>query len=230
MRHVLLLALLLEARPAAASCMQASLAPVVLTRRDTKLPADGGVLVGYTYATGEDREVTGPDPSDVTWTAIAGKKTVVLARTQLAPGLSVYRPAAGVTGFTLVTKTGKERGTFTHDGAGEAAMPAPKPRAVKTKSEHEVRWTNSETMLTLDAAPPADAVAIIAYDDHHKALLFATLPDTHDKLRELAIDHSSGHCGTPQPPEHGYVTGAVTFAWVDAFGRLSPASKPVTVQ
>ena len=87
---------------------------------------------------------------------------------------------------------------------------------------------DTATTLHLTAAPPADAVAIIAYDANGKALLFATLPDTHDKLRDLVIDESGGHCGTPQPPNHSGVAGKVTFAYVDQFGRLSPQSKAIS--
>lgn len=231
MRKLLLLALLtLAPAPVDASCMQASLTPVVLTRRDTNLPADGGVLVGYTYATGDNREDSGPDPSDVKWTATAGKTKIELVRTQLAPGLSVYRPAATVTAFKLATKT-KDHGSFTHATTGAAtAMAAPKPHAVKTKSTHNERWSTSTSTLVLDAAAPADAVAIIAYDTNGKPLLFATLPDTHDKLLEFEIDSSGGHCGTPTPPEHSGLYGKIAFAYVDAFGRLSAQSKPISVQ
>jgi len=84
--------------------------------------------------------------------------------------------------------------------------------------------------LTLTAAPPAEAVAIIAYDSDGKAQLFSTLPDTHDKLRELAIDTTGGHCGTPKPEGHGSLFGKVTFAYVDAFGRLSAKSAAITVK
>jgi hypothetical protein len=199
--------------------MHAELNPALLTRRDTKIPADGGVLVGYGY-TNSDLERTGPDPSEVKW-----KASAKLARTQLAPGLSVYKTDAAK--FTF----GKS--SFTHDGKTTALTVAPMPKSVRVKSEDNPRWSSSSATLTLATAAPADAIAVIVYDaDSKKALLFAGLPDTHDKELSFQIFESSGHCGTPRPPETGYVSAGskLVFAYVDAFGRLSPQSKPITAQ
>ena len=90
MRKLLfLVALTLLPTPADASCAFVGMTPNVLTRRDTKLPADGGVLVGYTYGNDNDGEASGADPSDVKWTATSGKAKVTLTRTELAPGLKL---------------------------------------------------------------------------------------------------------------------------------------------
>src|SRR5450432_2576152 len=99
MRTFLCLTLIaLTAHTAEPSCMQAMLTSQVLTRRDTRLPIDGGVLVGYTYATGNDID------SDETWTG-----SVAMTRVQLAPGLSMFHPASNPKGlFKLTTKSGKE--------------------------------------------------------------------------------------------------------------------------
>jgi len=220
MKSILLLALLAIApTPVAAKCARVELGPTVLTRRDTKLPADGGVLVGYAWA--QDGET---DP-ETTWTA--GK--VTLARTELAPGLSVLRANAPT--FKLATKSGKDRGSYTRDPKSAAvAMAAPSPKAISEQTSKGARWTTTTTKLALSTAPPADAVAIIAYDANKKPLLYATLPDTHDKLLELEIDRSGGHCGSPKPDGQGSLTGKITFAYVDVFGRLSPTSTAITAQ
>lgn len=218
-RHLLLLAFVLEARPAAASCMQIELAPDLLTTRDTKLPADGGVLVGYTFRS-HDLEATGSDPSDVKW-----KASAKLARTQLAPGLSVYKTTAAH--FTF----GKS--SFTDDGKTPAPTTAPEPKSVKVKSELEVRWSTTTATLTLAKAAPPEAVALIAYDADSKApLFFARLADTHDKDVSLQIYESGGHCGSRTPPGAGGIASGskVVFAYVDAFGRVSPQSKAITAQ
>lgn len=76
-----------------AKCAMPMFKPVVLTTRDTTLPADGGILVGWQsdYDVGSARD---KDPSEQpTWTATAGKAAVALKRVSLAPGLSVYRPS-----------------------------------------------------------------------------------------------------------------------------------------
>jgi hypothetical protein len=209
--------------------MQEEITPNVLTRRDLKLPADGGVLIGYTFATNSNAfEKSGSDPSDVTWTATSGKTNVVLTRTSLAPGLSVYRPPANVTAFKLANKD-RDHGSYTHEAtSAPTAMPAPEPKAIKSKTESGFRSMTTTTTLKLVHAAPPDAVAIIAYDASGKPQLFAGLPDTHDKLLEFELDQTGGHCGTPHPNGQGSLAGKITFAWVDAFGRLSPQSKGIS--
>jgi hypothetical protein len=232
MRKLLLLvALTLLPTPADASCAYVGMIPNVLTRRDTKLPADGGVLVGYAYGNDDDGGPRGSaDPSDVKWTATNGKAKVALTRTELAPGLSVYRPAANVRAFKLAGKT-KDHGSFTHEAnSTPTAMPAPAPKTLTSKTTDSFRSMTTTTTLKLSTAAPADAVAIIAYDETGKALLYSGLADTHDKILEYEIYESGGHCGTPRPNNEGALVGKITFAYVDAFGRLSPKSKPVTAQ
>ena len=198
--------------------MRLELTSQVLTRRVTVLPSDGGVLVGYTYASGGDVDL------DDTWIG-----SVALTRVQLAPGLSVFRPPAKTTAFKLKTKAGKDHGSFTVDPKSVAnTMTAPSPKSVTSTTTEGHRSTTTISTLKLGAAPPADAVAIIAYDEHGKSLLFASLPDTHDKLLELEIDRSGGHCGTAKPQGQGGLVGKLAFAYVDAFGRLSPQSVAIT--
>jgi hypothetical protein len=231
MRKLLfLVALTLLPTPADASCAYVGMMPNLLTRRDTKLPADGGVLVGYTYGNDNDGEAGGADPSDVKWTATNGKAKVTLTRTELAPGLSVYRPPANVSAFKLAGKT-QQHGSYTHETTSTpTALAAPVAKAITSKTTEGFRSMTTTTKLKLSTAAPADAVAIIAYDDAGKPLLYATLADTHDKILEFEIYESGGHCGTPHPTAEGSLAGKITFAYVDAFGRLSPKSKPVTAQ
>jgi len=75
--RLLALVLLVPFAPSAeATCAQSMLVPDIATTRDTHLPADGGVLVGFTYAT-SNAEPSGSDPSEATrWTATSGKKTI----------------------------------------------------------------------------------------------------------------------------------------------------------
>jgi hypothetical protein len=231
MRKLLLLfALTLLPTPADASCAYVGMSPVVLTRRDTKLPADGGVLVGYWLNNDNDFESDGPDPSAVKWHVTNGKANVKLTRTQLAPGLSVYRPPANITAFKVAGKT-KDHGSFTVDAkSAPVTMAAPVAKSVKEKTTAGFRSMETTVTLKLGEAPPADAVAVIAYDESGKALLYSSLPDTHDKTLETVIQETGGHCGTPHPNDEGALGGKVTFAYVDAFGRLSPKSKPIVAQ
>ena len=221
MRTLLCLTLIaLTPQTAEPSCMQAELTSQVLTRRDTRLPSDGGVLVGYTYATGNDVD------RDDTWTGSVG-----MTRVQLAPGLSMFRPASSATSFKLTTKAGKDRGSFTIDPKSAATtMTAPNPKLLTSKTTEGFRSMTTVTTMKLGAAPPADAVAIIAYDEQHKALLYASFPDTHDKLLEFEIDRTGGHCGTVKPTGQGVLAGKITFAYVDLFGRLSPTSTAIAAR
>ena len=231
MRKLLLLvALTVLPTPADASCAYVGMSPIVLTRRETKLPADGGVLVGYWYNNDNDIESGGSDPSDVKWIATNGKAKVTLTRTQLAPGLSVYRPAANISAFKLAGKT-KAHGSFTVDAkSAPVALAAPVAKSVKATTTEGFRSMETKVTLKLGEAAPADAVAIIAYDASGKALLYSSLADTHDKVLEMVIQETGGHCGTPHPTDEGALAGNVTFAYVDAFGRLSAKSKPITAQ
>jgi hypothetical protein len=236
MKFLLLLVTLLP-QPVDASCMNAERMPQLFTRRDQHLPVDGGVLVGYTYTT-EATQFEAPasnDPSDVTWTASDHKKPVAMTRTALAPGLSVYRPPATATAFTLTNKKGTQVGVFTHDVTGTpVALASPKPKAVKVESEHDFRSSKTSATLQLTAAPPAEAVAIIVYSvgpTGNTAVTFADLPDTHDKLTSFGIYSSGGHCSTDVPGT-GYIAAGskLVFAYVDTFGRLSATSTPITAK
>ena len=211
--------------------------PQLFTRRDQHLPVDGGVLVGFKYTT-ESKEyepTASKDPSDVTWTASDHKKPVTMTRTALAPGLSVYRPPAAATAFTLTNKAGTQVGVFTHDVTGTpTAIAAPKPKSVKVETEHDFRSSQTSATLQLTAAAPPEAVAIIVYSvgpTGNTAVSFADLPDTHDKLTSFGIYSSGGHCSNDVPGS-GYIDAGskLVFAYVDTFGRLSPTSTAITAK
>ncbi len=238
MRHLLLLAVLAVTAASGlgeAKCARAEIQPNLLTRRDTHVPADGGIVVGYTYShSGDEVEKTNSDdPSDVIWTARdAKRKSVPLTRTSLAPGLSVLRPA-GKTAFVVANAAGTQLGSFSHDGKPAASMEAPAPKTVRheTEASQTMRWAPStRTILELAKAAPPEAIAVIVYIAG-KPVTFATLADTHDKELSLDIYHAGGHCGSANPAGSGTVgaNSVVTFAYVDGFGRLSPQSKPMTV-
>jgi len=235
MRHLLLLAVIAVSHPAHAKCSrQDIMQPNLLTRRDTRVPADGGIVVGYAYNRGDNEveKTRTDDPSDVLWTARDVKrKPVALARTSLAPGLSVFRPAA-TTDFVVVDAAGTQVGSFTRGGK-PIVIDAPLLKTVRYKTEGatEMRWSPStRTILELAKAPPAEAIAVIVYIGD-KPVTFTTLADTHDKQLSLDIYDAGGHCPSAKPTGTGAVgaNSTVTFAYVDTFGRLSPQSKPVTV-
>ena len=218
--------------PAAdAKCARNVAVPVILTTRDTKLPDDGGVLVGWQPSFDDPSAAMTGDPTDQpTWTATDGKTKLVLTRVALAPGLSMYK----VTGTGEVTLTAKQPlGTFHHDAkAGANTMAAPALSSMVFVKQKAVRWAERTATAHFKSAPPAAAAAVIVYSVTAKGntpIGFATLPDTHDTLTEIATFHDRGHCDvlldSARPPNPGE---NVVVAWVDSFGRLSPTSKPVT--
>jgi hypothetical protein len=228
---LLALAAILVAPPVEAKCARNLAVPVILTTRDTKLPDDGGVLVGWAASFDDATGEMSADPSDQpTWTATAGKTKVALTRVALAPGLSVYK----VGGTGDVTLAGKQPlGTFHHDPkAAASTMAAPALSSMVFVKQKAVRWAERTATAHFKSAPPAAAAAVIVYSvtaNGNTPIGFATLPDTHDTLTEVDTFHDRGHCDVildaARPPNPGE---KVVVAWVDSFGRLSPTSKPVT--
>jgi hypothetical protein len=228
-------ATLLRSPAADACCMQQPRAAVLLTTRDTKVPDDGGVLVGWRYG-GVPRDTDdqyGDTSNQPTWKVKIGKaKPVALTRVSLAPGLSVYKPPAGKGDFTLVDGKGFGLGKFSYDAkAAKNAMVAPTAEALKVWTVPNFRASDRHAQLTLKSAPPAEAVAIIVYQvgkTENVPISFAGLPDTHDKLTTLEVFQDAGRCGSlvpgTRPPTHA---DNIAFAWVDAFGRVSPLSATI---
>jgi hypothetical protein len=221
--------------PIEAKCARNVAVPVILTTRDTELPDDGGVLVGWDASMDDATGEMSADPSDQpTWTATESQPKsqtkLALTRVALAPGLSVYK----VTGTGDVTLAGKKPlGTFHHDPKAAAnTMAAPALTSMVFVKQKVVRWAERTATAHFKSAPPAAAAAVIVYSVTAKGntpIGFATLPDTHDTLTEVDTFHDRGHCDVildaARPPTPGE---KIVVAWVDSFGRLSPTSKPVT--
>ena len=228
-RFTLLLALLPHA--ADAKCAWSIAVPDILTTRDTKLPDDGGILVGWKQETGDIEDGRGQaDPSDAQgWTATAGKTKVALTRTSLAPGLSVFKPDK-FTGTLAVTSQAGELGKFTRDGSGANKMPAPEVTKDVVSTTKGARWTDRHAVVTLKSAPPPEAMVLITFKGS-TPITFVRLSDTHDDVKTIETFEDRGHCGLvvdgSSPPAAG---DKVTFAWVDAFGRVSPHSAAVVVK
>ena len=231
-----------------AKCAMPRFKAVVLTTRDTKLPVDGGILVGWQadYDGGMDRD---KDPSEQpTWTTTAGKTKVPLTRVSIAPGLSVYRPSVAKPpkGALLLADGKTKLGSFTIDAkAAINKLSAPDIASVSLFETRQHRWSDKQTNVAFKVAPPAEAVAIVMYGKagakdtnaqdtstvNYIPFAFVRIPDTHDKMTVVNMVADTGHCtalpiGTRQPE----VNDQVAFAWVDAFGRVSPMSAPVVAK
>ena len=132
--------------PAAADCAISELGPELLTRAGAKIPADGGILVGWSASTDRKTPEKG-DPSQHAYKAVAGSKTVSLVMASLAPGLTVYRPKPSVVG-ALSVKNGKAALVdVTFDKAKGAALPAPEVTALAL-TEGKARYNEPYAIAT----------------------------------------------------------------------------------
>jgi hypothetical protein len=221
-----------------AKCARAEVVPALLTTRDTKLPADGGFLIGWTRTVDANAVTSAGDPSDQPLAAKTGTQPVSLKRVALAPGLSAYFPATfrGALAVELPganSRPAQPFGSFTRDGdAKPVAMPAPAAVTVALSQDKTARWQSRHAVVTLSAAPPDAARALITYvttAGKPVAVTFVTLADTHDTVKTIEAFEDAGHCGFVVAGSHPPAAGdRVTFAWVDAFGRVSPTSAPIT--
>lgn len=223
---------------ATAKCMRTELAPEILTTADSKLPRDGGILVGWENSTTADP--TPGDPSvQAAWTATAGGKPAALTVTTLAPGLTVYTPAKPVAGkYTLADAKHKNLVTVLL-GASPAdpktALAAPKVTHVLLNTESEGRMRNATTLVAAVDSVPEAAVALIIYSysqvgSSHAASFGRVAHDKPGATTVLVVP-SAGHCGRLPPGTEAILVGAkATFAWVDAAGHVSPPSPAIAVE
>lgn len=236
---LLLSAALLHSPSADACCIMQPRSAVVLTTRDTKLPNDGGILVGWRYGGGSPMEAddeSADSSNQPTWKVKRSKtKSIGLKRVSLAPGLSVYMPTAGKGGFDVVDGEGNLLGSFTRNAKATAnALSAPVATSVKLWTAPDFRASDRHAQILLKSAPPTEAVAIIVYQVRKTGnvpISFAGLPDTHDKLTTLEVFQDAGRCGILQPGARPPNDGeTIAFAWVDAFGRRSPLSATIVAK
>ncbi|HPH66110.1 MAG TPA: hypothetical protein PLF40_10215 [Kofleriaceae bacterium] len=235
---------------AVADCAMPAYAGDVLTTRVTKLPADGGILVGWKYDAHATTPASGDASDQPTWTISNGKANanLKLKRVSLAPGLSVYQPAPAPGTLTLADGKGTALGTFTLDPKAAAnAMVAPVALSVALSETPSRRGNNRHVLATFKDAAPPEAVAVIVYQAPVQAksatakgaaattapvaISFVRIPDSHDQIKEVQVFRDAGYCGVLQPGARPPAANErVAFAWVDAFGRRSPLSAPVVAK
>jgi hypothetical protein len=234
MRLVPLLALLVVPRLATADCARSELGPELITRAGAKLPADGGILVGWSAST-DYKKPANSDPSQHAYKASGpGGKTVSLVMASLAPGLTVYRPKPVLAG-ALSVKDGKAvLVEVTVEKRKTAALPAPDVTAV-TLTSAAARYGETYSIVTAAVASvPDSAVALIIYgqgDDEHVPLSFGR--PAHDKQGATTVVVFTGahNCSTVPGAMRAPAAGdQVELAWVDAVGRLSALSAPLSAK
>lgn len=242
---VTILALALTAGDADAKCARVLLEPRVLTHAADKIPANGGILVGYDSTTdgGADR-FAGHDPAvNDDWLLVSGARKLRPKIEVLAPGLAVYqvRPFTRLRAGKLALRDGGAGrallGTWRIGKAQPSALAAPQPRSIAsvTTTGNNLgrgRMDTTITTLELSAAPPPGAVAVIAYRGSGAAATpIAWARVTAGAADAIQLYRSPGRCGTEPDGLIAPAAGeSIALAWVDAFGRRSPRSAAIVVR
>jgi len=218
---------------AGAKCARITLEAQVLTHGGDVIPGGGGVLVGYSLSTDYDATPKGGDPAyRDDWRFLVKKRKVKPKIEQLAPGLAVLRPGAikgsKTISVALRDAKGGRVGTFkarSRKAAFTAAAPGVKDLTLTVSSG--MRWGDEITATaTLDAAPPADAVALIMYlgdKDDSPAISWVNVKGS--TATSVVLFQSRSHCGgNPEGMSAPRAADLVSFVWVDQFGRKSARS------
>lgn len=197
-------------------CGGMGLAARVLTVADLVLPGDGGIVVAAMTGGGHFDDDAAIQPA---WRFQTGGVTSTPRRTMLAPGLAVYRPRQDGT-VKLLDEDAKTR-------ASVFVTQRPRPRLAAPVIKWTVRSPDRvDVNLELSSLPPEDAIAIVLVGKDGKARSW----DLVDSESTLQRAYKQRGCEM-QPPgtTPSSIGDEVTFFFVDAYGRTSPHSKPITI-
>jgi hypothetical protein len=213
-----LASLLASSAPASAKCAMSHLRPTVIT--SGPVVEGGGILVA-TEQVSYDVTDRG-DAIQPAW-RFAGSQSAPKIDT-LAPGLAVYRlPAKTGTVKLVAGKTTIATATMTT--AKPAVLEAPKVKTIRHDASLG-RRASAYTRVTLDGAVPPGMVALVLADAKGTPRSFGLVDLTTTEITVYA--HS--RCGVvPNNTIESSIGDKVTLMWVDGSGRLSPASKVLTV-
>ena len=224
MRIALALLGVLAASPAHAECARFGLDPVIVTTAGAKLPPTGGILVRA-----EATRTGGYGPGDVAvqpgWHYKGKPGKPVIAT--IAPGLAVMRVPDGP--VELLDDAGKSLIAVTGSTTTTTALPAPKVKAVEIITRDlGYRGTADNITVALDGPIPGGMVALVLLDAKtKKPRSFGLIADATAPVTVYAV----GRC-KPQP--NGTLASkagdSVAVMYVDATGRISSPSPPVTLK
>ena len=220
MRSLALLVLLLPAH-ASADCGLMGLVPKVLTADDAALAPDGGIVVG---AVSEDR---GPmENGDIAiqkaWTFAVPAGTITPAIESIAPGLAVYKTSAAA--FELKSDQGDVLAKATRTDAKRAKLAAPKVKTLKYDAPFSKR-NIVRIEVTVDGGAPAGAIALVLADAKGTPKSWGPADGA------VFYPYSHRDCLTlPNGTTPSKKGDKVTLFWVDADGRKSAFTKPMTIK
>jgi hypothetical protein len=199
----------------------------------TTLAADGGVLVrsttNFDFSKGE--EPGAANAINKGWRFSDGKTAHTPTLVTLAPGLVLYVPPKGVTGELTLLDGKVERAKVTIGTDTPALLAAPDAKSARMVKV-PVRWGHLlQVHATTKAAPPAGAIAVIVFVTKNRKQVARSWKLVDSTKTDFIVGGTEGRCDPGTPGEVLSKAGdKIQLAWVDAHGRLSPLSKPVTIQ
>jgi len=220
----LVLVLALAPSEADAKCAPSSLQAAIATPAATVVPEGGGIVVAADVFFDGGNVADGDVSIQKGWKFRAGKLLVEATIDVIAPGLAVYRFPAMKDKVELEDDKHAVVATVMMTKDRVAVLDAPKlKKVVATKSLGRKGSTSVEVVL--DGAVPATAVAIVAVDAKGKPITFGRVTQG-----EPLLVFARARCevltdGTVEPK----AGEKITVFWLDAMGRMSPASKPIAI-
>jgi len=203
-----------------------SLAPETLTPSGATIDQLGGVVVSAVST--QDKTRGSDDPTQQDWWFSDGHKHAVVARTVIAPGLTVHRPTLEANDLALVYPADGRTMLDVHFRHVEKPAPlaAPRVKAV-TYADHGLGiMVRAETSVVVEAVP-AHAVALVIYVGD-TARSWVQITDASRLELPVFIDDD---CTMRIPGISAAKTGEqATLAWLDDTGHVSARSAAIKVR
>jgi hypothetical protein len=231
--------LALTATAPAGPCAEIPLLPKVVTPSGAVVPSGGGVLIGLASYNEQIAGLQSRSVEQASWRFdVSGKRIAPKAIRVLAPGLAVYELPDTGDALTLVDGSQKlvaiKRGTA-------ATLAAPKVVGAVHATHAQVHgYASTSLELELASVPPANAVAMIVYDDKG-AIAWTRIVDSYaqvaslndvPRMKKINAYALGGKCASQDMPGFRDVPAGtkISIAFVDAAGRTSARSNELVVK
>jgi len=218
---VLALVVVLVPARATADCALMGLVPKVLTAPDAVLSSDGGIVVG---AVSEDRGPlqSGDIAVQPAWKFVVPKGTITPAIESLAPGLAAYRASTDT--LELQNDKAETLAKATRTADKRPALAAPKVKTIKYDAPIS-RRSIQRVEVTIDGAAPAGVIALVLADAKGKPKSWGAAAGV------VFYPYLQRDCFVlPNDTVPSKKGDKVTLFWVDAHGRKSALTKPLTIK
>jgi hypothetical protein len=203
-----------------------SLAPELLTPNGATIDQLGGVVVSAVST--QDQTRGSDDPTQQDWWFSDGHAHAVVARTVIAPGLTVHRPTLEAKDLALVYPADGKTMLEVHFRHVDKPTPLAAPRVkTVTYADHGLGiMVRAETSVVVESVP-AHAVALVVYVGS-TARSWVQIADA--TTLELAV-FIADDCTMRIPGITATKTGELaTLAWLDDSGHVSAHSAAIRVR